>query len=78
MLLYCIQETKTTHVYEILSDTFQNRKGEYSMFGKVIEIMFFSTIGTVSLLLPIMAVPAIIMFLIFKGTKHSKHNRKGE
>lgn len=78
MLLYCIQETKTTYVYEISSDTFQNRKKENSMLGKVIEIMFFLTVGTVSLLLPIMAVPAIIMFLVFKGTKHSKRNQKGE
>lgn len=78
MLLYCIQETKTTYVYEISSDTFQNRKKENSMLGKVIEIMFFSTVGTVSLLLPIMAVPAIIMFLVFKGTKHNKRNQKGE
>lgn len=48
------------------------------MLGKVIEIMFFSTTEAVSLLLPIMTVPAIILFLVFKGTKHSKRNQKGE
>ena len=48
------------------------------MLGKVIEIMFFSTIGTVLLLLPIMAVPAVIMFLVLNGTKRKNHIQKGE
>lgn len=48
------------------------------MLGRVIEIMFFSTIGTVLLLLPIITIPAVIMFLVFKGTKHSKRSQKRE
>lgn len=41
----------------------------------VLKIMFFSTIGTVGLLLPILAIP-VALFLVFRNTK--KNDRKGE
>lgn len=41
----------------------------------VLKIMFFSTIGTIGLLLPILAIPVAIL-LIFRNMK--KNDRKGE
>ncbi len=41
----------------------------------VLKIMFFSTIGTVGILLPILVIP-VTLFLIFRSIK--KYDRKGE
>ncbi len=41
----------------------------------VLKIMFFSTIGTVGLLLPILAIP-VVLFLVFRNM--NKNDRKGE
>lgn len=44
----------------------------------VLKIMFFSTIGTVGLLLPILAIPVVlvVLFLVFRNM--NKNDRKGE
>lgn len=47
------------------------------MLSEVIKIMFFSTIGTVLLILPIMLIPIAIIIIAF-GAKHKGKNNKEE